>query len=208
MTVETIALIVGGAFILIAVIGGGFTIQEFTMPAIPWKGRLASGIIGTLFVTYSLAITLFFPLPGESPPNAGGPPPNAGGEATIYTDDLPSVSNDNVRVSGLRATSEHDPPQVNDRITIQFRLGPGVGAVEPVALGYTFIGARNPANANKDFGEGNYEKILTPHKSLLIESSILVTEEGVWSFWPCYAIGNTFCPDEWRAFQVAVVKMP
>ncbi|MCA1602849.1 MAG: hypothetical protein LC776_14865, partial [Acidobacteria bacterium] len=118
------------------------------------------------------------------------------------------MSNDNVRVSGLRAISEHNPPQVNDRIKIQFRLGLREGAVEPVVLGYTFTGARNPANANKDFGEGNYEKILTPHESLDIESSILVTEEGVWSFWPCYAIGNTFCPDEWRAFQVAVVKMP
>lgn len=207
MAAEAIALIAGIAFILIAIIGGGFTVSQLTIPAVPWQGRLASGIIGGLFIVYSVAVTLVPLLPGEPPPNAGGPPPSAGGEATIYTDDLPSVSNDNVRVSGLRAISEHDPPQVNDRIKIQFKLGLRNGEVEPVALGYAFIGARDPANANKDFGEDGYEKILTPHESLDIESSILVTEEGVWSFWPCYAIGNTFCPDEWRAFQVAVVKM-
>ncbi|MCA1604682.1 MAG: hypothetical protein LC775_04210 [Acidobacteria bacterium] len=208
MAAETIALIAGAAFILIAIIGGGFTVKELTIPAVPWRGRLVSGIVGVFFIAYSLTLTLVPLLPGESPPNAGGPPPSAGGETAIYTDDLPSVSNDNVRVSGLRAISEHNPPQVNDRIKIQFRLGLREGAVEPVVLGYTFTGARNPANANKDFGEGNYEKILTPHESLDIESTILVAEEGVWSFWPCYAIGNTFCPDEWRAFQVAVVKMP
>ncbi|MCA1602850.1 MAG: hypothetical protein LC776_14870 [Acidobacteria bacterium] len=63
MAAETIALIAGAAFILIAIIGGGFTVKELTIPAVPWRGRLTSGIVGVLFIAYSLTVTLVPLLP-------------------------------------------------------------------------------------------------------------------------------------------------
>ncbi|MGH3687755.1 MAG: hypothetical protein ACRDRE_03280 [Pseudonocardiaceae bacterium] len=125
------------------------------------------------------------------------------GTATIHADDQVSVSRDNIRVSGLGASSEHDPPRVNDRITIKFTLQNA--GQRPVALGYTFIGARNPTGTNKDFGEDNNGKVLAPSEKVDIKISMLATEKGVWKFWPCYTIENNFCPNEWRAFQVAIV---
>lgn len=160
-------------------------------------------IVGSTKLSGSLPVatdTGRTPTVPDMPPVAPSTDP---GTATIYADDQVSVSRDNIRVSGLGASSEHNLPRVNDRITIHFTLQ-NAGQL-PVALGYTFIGARNPTGANKDFGEGNNGKVLAPSETVDIKISMLVAEKGVWKFWPCYTIENNFCPDEWRAFQVAIV---
>jgi hypothetical protein len=63
---------------------------------------------------------------------------------------------------------------------------------EPAALESIFIGARDPAKKNIDFGHVNYETVLAPNEMIDIKNSIFATEKGVWKFWPCYMIGDTF----------------
>ena len=59
---------------------------------------------------------------------------------------------------------------------------------------------------NIDFGHVNYETVLAPNEMIDIKNSIFAIEKGVWKFWPCYMIGDTFYPDKWRAFQIHVVE--
>jgi hypothetical protein len=114
-----------------------------------------------------------------------------------------AISPDNIEVSGLRALSRNNPPQINDSVTVQFSLK-NVGQ-QPVTLKTAFIAARNPANENKDFAKEAYNRVLAPGDVVDIRSFIFVTEKGGWQFWPCYGIGNTLCPNEWQIFQITVV---
>ena len=125
-------------------------------------------------------------------------------EKVIHIDDAPATSPNNVRVLKITALSRNDPPQVNNRVTIHFSLQ-NVGQ-EPITLNSRFIGARDPADNNVDFGHENYDKVLAPDEVINIKNSTIVKEQGVWKFWPCYMIGNTYCPDEWRAFQILVER--
>lgn len=200
VTVQVIAFIFGAVLILIAIIGGGFTIKELIVPEVPRKGRIGSGIVGVLFIAYSILAP-----PAPSSPSADSPrlpPASTPGTATIYADDQPYTSNDGIEVSSLTATSDHNPPQLNDHITVQF-LFRNTGQ-QPVTLEYIFIGARDPAKTPKDFGEFDANKVLKSGEKTLFRSSILVNKTGIWTFFPCYLIGENYCPDTWRAFQVNV----
>ena len=206
VTVQVIAFIAGSAFILIAIIGGGFTVKEFDVPTVPPAGRIILGIIGGLFISISLLMTIIPSLSDES--SAGERSPNVSTphrEEVIHADDAMVISPHGIKVLRIRALSpKNDPPQVNDRITIRFSFE-NVER-EPVALKSIFIGARNPAKKNIDFGHTDYETVLAPGKTIDIESSTFATKKGVWKFWPCYIIGSTFCPDEWRAFPILTVE--
>ena len=203
-TIQVISFIAGAAFILIAVIGGGFAIKEITVPSVPKAGRIGLGIVGSLFISYSLLVTLIPILRdgrtiGENSTNV----PVSRREENIYANEAEDISPHGIKVLGLRALSLNDPPRVNDRITVQFSLQ-NVKR-DPIALNPIFIGARDPAGKNVDFGRANYEKVLAPDEVIDVKSSIIVTERGVWKFWPCYKTGGTYCPDEWRAFQIFVI---
>jgi hypothetical protein len=54
VTPEAVGLGMGGLFLLIAVVGGGFTAKELTIPTVPKWARMASGILGGLLLTFSL----------------------------------------------------------------------------------------------------------------------------------------------------------
>ncbi len=203
LTVQVIAFIAGSVFILIAIIGGGFIVKEFEFPTVPKTGRIVSGIVGVLFISVSILMAVIPILPAERSPgerSADASVPHR--EEAIYLDDAMATSPDGIKVSRIRALSQNDPPRVNDRITIHFSLQ-NVER-EPVALKSIFIGARDPAKKNIDFGHINYETVLAPNQMIDIKNSTFVTEGGVWKFWPCYMIGDTFCPDEWRGFRVLV----
>ena len=201
--------IVGSVLI---VFGGILLVRPGLITAVERAGLKISVPSGLVVLVLGAALILFPISPyypswneGSNAPNKpGGSPPATTGESAIYTDDSIAVSPDRIRVSGLRAISQHKPPRVNDYVTVKFTLRND--GERPVALGYTFIGARDPSRENNDFGEENHNKTLTPGDTLDISDSILVTKKGVWDFWPCYTIGATYCPDEWRAFQVAVTE--
>jgi hypothetical protein len=205
MTVPVVALIAGAVFALIAVVGGNFTVQVLNVPPIPKSGRIGSGAVGALFICYSMLATFVPTVPGgpsaEIPSNASRTP---GRDDVIHVDEPAVTSPDGIRLAEITALSQNNPPQVDDRIRILFSLQ-NVGR-EPVTLNSIFIGARNPMDNNVDFGHENYDTILVPDHVVQIENSIIVTENGIWKFWPCYTIGRTYCPDEWRAFQVLVKR--
>ncbi len=204
MAPETIALSGGLLFLLIAIVGGGFTIREIIMPRVPSWARVASLVVGVvLIVPFFVAVIS----PDQSGSTAGPPQPGTSGpsgETLIYSDTKSDVSNDEIEVSGLRATGQQTRPAVGDRIKVEFSLK-NVGS-ETVTFEETFIGARDPAGNNEDFGHSNAGKALPPGDAVEISSSLIVDSAGTWQFWPCYVlqIGNqsAFCPDEWRAFQV------
>lgn len=200
VTVQTISLIVGAIFIAIALVGGGVTVKEVSVPPLPKAGRISAGVIGVIFICYGALVNYIPILSGEpgTPSPTGAPE-----EILIYADGEISISRDKVRVAGLKAFSQHNPPHVNDRITIKFSLQNDTGQL--LTLRTVFAGARDPANENKDFGEG-VDVTLAPSQGIGFKSSIIVTESGVWQFWPCYTIGDIYCPNEWRSFQVAVVE--
>jgi hypothetical protein len=207
MTPEAVALLGGLLFLLIAIVGGGFTVREIIMPGVsPWA-RAAALVVGVLVVPY------FATDPSPSPTRAAAadsPPPSADTaprEGVVHEDGERDVSQDGIEVSGLRASGEHPKPAAGDRIRIQFLLR-NVGS-SAVTFEETFIAARNPGDDNKDFGHGNEGDLLAPGDAVKISSSIVLDARGIWQFFPCYALhtrgeASSYCPDEWRAFDVLV----
>jgi hypothetical protein len=224
MTPETVGLLGGLLFLMIAVVGGGFTIKEIIMPRVPRWVRAASLLVGlTLLAPYfahelgsrptvsstpagssSASLTASSGFAGGSSSSGPSTPP---GESVVWADNGRRVSPDRIEVSGLLATGKHgNPAAIGDQIKVQFSLhNAGSSAVR---FGETFIGARNPDGDNKDFNDDHEGELFAPGATVKISSSIVVDAPGTWEFWPCYILrtpgGESDCPDEWRAFQVSV----
>jgi hypothetical protein len=206
MGAETVALLGGLLFLLLAIVGGGFTVKEIIMPRVPTWTRVVCLLVGALLVVpYFLGtagsaqrgLTVAGSAPRAAPP---------AGQTVLFSEEESTVSTDGIEVSGLLAAGERKPPVVGDRIEIQFSLeNVGSGAV---TFEETFIGARNAAWGNKDFGHENTGVVASPGKAVRVSRSIVVDAPGTWEFWPCYSLRDrgevTFCPDEWRAFQLLV----
>lgn len=211
MEVRPILGIIGLALVVIAAGSGRFfeirRIRRLELSD-EWRvGLLITGLLvlcGVLFIPGSLSEFPHLPPPGSHEEKT--PSPDSPREAAIYIDDQVATSPDKIKVFGITATSQHDPPRVNDRITIQFSLQ-NIGQ-QPVALESTFIGARDPEKQNKDFSAENRRKILKPSEIANIKGSIAVSKKGVWKFWPCYTIGSGYCPNEWQSFSKDVVEHP
>jgi hypothetical protein len=215
MKPESVALLGGLLFLLIAIVGGGFTIKEIIMPGVPRWGRMASLLVGVALVVPYFANALeeragrsgvsSTPGPnGAAARLAASSPPAS--QQPVFEDSAPHKSQDGIEVSGLLATGEHADVSVGDRITVQFSLR-NAGS-EAATFEYAFIAARNPRDDNVDFGEAEQGTVLAPGDTLDISSSIIVDFAGVWEFWPCYYLraggGESECPDEWRRFEVPV----
>lgn len=50
MTPQTVALLGGVLFLLLAIVGGGFSIKEITMPRVPTWARVACLLVGMVLV--------------------------------------------------------------------------------------------------------------------------------------------------------------
>jgi hypothetical protein len=117
-------------------------------------------------------------------------------------------SPDDIEVSDVSATADHDPPVIGDDINVDFSLK-NVGP-DPVTFVETFIGARgpDPGDSNEDFGHANSGKVLDSGETVEISGTIVFDVSGVWTFFPCYSLPpeaeDNFCPSEWRSFQVLV----
>lgn len=210
MDAKTVALLGGLLFLLLAIVGGGFSIREINMPSIPGWARVACLFVGVGLVV-PWVLTEVASDQDESPPAAvagrfTSTADGSGAEDVIHEDGEGYVSPDGIEVSGLRATGKHNPPAPGDRILIQFSLK-NVGS-DPVTFEETFIGVRNPDDENEDFGHENEGVVFKPGSAVDINQSVLVDKAGTWEFWPCYTLKvggeGIFCPDEWRAFEVLV----
>jgi len=58
VTPETIGLVAGVLFLLIAVVGGGFTVKELQIPRVPMPARVTSGVLGIAFIAFGVYAVL------------------------------------------------------------------------------------------------------------------------------------------------------
>jgi hypothetical protein len=206
MGAETVALLGGLLFLLLAIVGGGFTVKEIIMPRVPIWARLVCLLVGAVLVVPYFLGTVGSAQSGVTVAAAEPRPAPPAGQTVLFSEAESTVSADGIEVSGLLATAERKPPVVGDRIEIQFSLenaGSGARTFEEA-----FIGGRNPGWDNKDFGHENTGVVISPGKAVRVSHSIVVDAAGTWEFWPCYSLRErgevTLCPDEWRSFQVLV----
>ncbi|HEY2764052.1 MAG TPA: hypothetical protein VGJ13_08590 [Pseudonocardiaceae bacterium] len=206
MSVEVVALGGGILFLLVAIVGGGFAIREIALPKVPKWARVASGVFGILLLLPFMLTTLQEGVAGYATPPAGNdldhqPPGRASSGIEIDTE--PATTDDQIRLMGLAASVRNDPPRVGDTITVNYSLT-NIGN-QPIQMEYTFVGARNPADENRDSEDTNEGKVLEPGATIQTEGRIFLSGAGTWKLWPCYALpGGRFCPDEWKAFNFIV----
>jgi hypothetical protein len=206
MSPEAVALLGGLLFLLIAIVGGGFTAKEISLPGVPGWARVAS---------LALGLALVVPYVAQSLRSGETGSPETVSAASI---DLPArspdgvikdarnrrdVSPDRIEVSGLVATSAKSHPVVGDSVDVEFTLRNV--ASEAVALDDAFVGVRTPDSENGDFANSDRRTVLKPHQTLTVNGSRVFDAAGTWTIFPCYELSTgEYCPSEWRAFQVLV----
>jgi hypothetical protein len=194
MAPETVSLVASVMFLLIALVGGGFSARELVIPRIPNWARVVSALLGIAFA-----------LPALWPPDSTLVGSQAR-ETTIYLDTYEDTSSEKLRLSSLEARSVRNPPSVGDRITIIFTLT-NVGR-KSFPLVATFVAAHDPTENSRSFGISNPHATLAPNARVTVKTSVIPDSAGSWSFWPCYAFEKngqeTYCPNEWKAFPVSV----
>lgn len=225
MDSDVIALLGGLLFLLLALVGGGFSIKEISMPKIPAMARAACLVVGVVLVLLAFVPSLRddptqladddvaaepASTNGSLDTTAGstGSPSVDAGAVVLWEDPDPSVAeNDGIEVSGLRATGDQEPPNVDDQIEIEYTLR-NVGS-NPVTFNFTFTGVRGPGDRWADTGEDNNGATVQPGEALSISHPILLDAAGAWMIWPCYQVRTadgspSECPDEWNRFFVTV----
>lgn len=206
MSPEAVALLGGLLFLLIAIVGGGFTAKEISLPGVPGWARVASLALG-------LALLLPYFVQNLRSDETRSP-----GAVSAAAFDLPSpspdgvledardrrdVSPDGIEVSGLMATSAGSRPGVGDSVDVEFTLR-NVGQ-EAIALDDAFVGVRTPDDENGDFANSDRRAVLKPHQAVTVSGSRVFDAAGTWTIFPCYELSTgEYCPSEWRAFQVLV----
>ena len=131
MEPRTVGLLGGLLFLLIAIVGGGFTVRELVLPAVPGWARVASLAVGAALVVPYFAGGLA----GDAAPSrtaahvharvAPNAKPHAAAGRYRFVDEDPELSPENLEVSGLRASGPHTRPVVGDRIAVRFVLRNG-----------------------------------------------------------------------------------
>jgi hypothetical protein len=205
---NTITLLAGVLFLLIAVVGGGFTIERMQIPPVPRWSRIAAGVLGVAFLAGFLVSSLHSAQqePGRAAadvaPTQTTSSPTPGGTQTVelFRFAGPERSPDGLELVEFIATSSHSEPGVGDVITIRFTLRNS--SPHPIRVS-PFVAARSPSDANKDTGQ-SAPRALTPGENIPTSASLVADQKGSWSFWPCYDLGSRECPDEWQLHRVTV----
>ena len=207
MDTETVALLGGLLFLLLALVGGGFTIREIIMPQIPTWARVACLAVGAgLLLRFVLVDTGAGD--DRTPADAAGGSPTAqytspDGRVVLRKDDGPHQSPEGIELTGLVATSNQETPDVGDEVTLEFSLENVSG--ETLTLEETFIGIRNPENESRDDAHENEGRVFAAGDVIDVNASIVVDSAGMWTFWPCYLLDSgSGCPDTWRRIEILV----
>jgi len=197
MTSETATLLVGVLFLLIAIVGGGFSAKEITIPSVPKWARIVCAILGSAFVLLFAFTTLSTKIPNLPE-----------GTTIIYSNNQADITPHNLAFVQLKAKAALNPPLVNDSITIDFSLK-SVGKT-PIELDSgTFMAVRNPGGQNVFIPRLNANRVIQPNETIETEISVVVDSKGSWELNPCYklkdeSIEGGFCPEEWKGFIVTV----
>lgn len=198
MDPKTIELLAGIIFLLIAVVGGGFVIEKLKIPRVPPWARIISGFLGLIF------FILYINFKPSLPP----PPPDRDREHIIYEDKEPDTNFHNIRFLTLTAKCVHDPPRVNDRVTVEFKLQNA--ADKPIKILGTYVTAYDPSEQNRDFGFSNKNKLLMPQEVIKTKGSVIVSVPGTWELGPHYALREKWdgehYPGHWKRFPLPVVQ--
>jgi hypothetical protein len=219
MDAEVVALLGGLLFLLLALVGGGFTVKEIIMPTIPKWARAACLLVGVTLVVVSFvrfdsqpeqAVVTEVGAPAASPQttptvSATSASPAPGFPVVIYGDPSDSTAEEHgIQVSGLRASAQDAAVGVGEQILVEFSFE-NVGTA-PVTFGETFIGVRTPGDDWADTGAENQGAVLEPGDVLDVSSTVPFGAPGTWKLWPCYILeaGSEECPDEWQRFFVTV----
>ena len=108
-TTEGLLLLIGGLFLMIGLIGGGFEVSAAKIPPVGKKGRIGSSIAGIIFLTLAIrSIAL------HEAQTAPSPPPSAPKQATTDTNvpDASIVKQSSRGDAGTRETTPRErPPQ-------------------------------------------------------------------------------------------------
>jgi hypothetical protein len=203
MSPETVALAAGILFLLIGVVGGGFSVEKAQIPQVPTWGRIVSSLIGLSFLGWFVYTSL--PDSGEDSTRFVEAERTAGAtDGVVHEDPEPAVAtSDGIEVSRILVTGE-EPVTVDARVTMSYRLTNLTERV--VELDYTFIGVRDPDDENRD-EEVDAGISLGPGESTDVRQTLLLDRAGTWTIWPCYVLpGDLSCPDDWRSFQVSVTS--
>ena len=209
MAPDTIALLAGVVFLLIAVVGGGFSVERLQIPTVPRWSRVVAGVVGVAFIAGFLVSSLQdprAPTPGSSTslqsPAAASSGPAGDETVELFRFAGPERSPDGVELRDFVLTAGRSEPMVGDVITARFTLRNGTR--QPIRLS-TFVAARSPRGDHEDTGESAARR-LSPGEDLPTMASLTVDSTGSWSFWPCYGLGSGECPDEWQLHQVTVAR--
>jgi hypothetical protein len=208
MSPEAVALVGGLLFLLIAVVGGGFTAKEIAIPGVPGWGRIASLAVGVALVVPYFSEALrsdAAPLPDARIAASTGDSAAVSGSTVHDARDRLAVSRDGLEVSGLLATTDGSEPAVGDSIEVAFTLRNA--GTDAVSLTDAFVGVRTPGDENGDFANADEPIVLQPGETIDVGGSRVFDGDGLWTLFPCYQLATgKYCPDEWRAFQVLVQR--
>jgi hypothetical protein len=212
---NAIALLAGILFLVIAVVGGGFTIERLQVPTVPNWSRIASAVLGVLFVGGFFYTSMSNPDPvntqtadpnstqdTQAPQTPAPATSTAPGVAVLHDFSGSVVTADGVELTQFRVSGPDPEPSVGDTLTVDFSIQNA--GQDSILLDFTFVGARAPGDENNDFGEANQDKTLAPGESLTMQHSVVVDQAGSWSIWPCYEVLGHDCPAEWNSFPVNV----
>jgi hypothetical protein len=196
MSSQTATLLAGVLFLLLAIIGGGFSAREFTFPSIPKWARVVSGILGLAFILLFILLTL-------SP--TGSAPPSLGTKV-IRSDTASDVTPQSIAFVKLEARAAHNPPLVNDVIQVKFSIRNAGNSPLKLDSG-TFLSVRNPSGQNVFIPRQNADRTIQPNEVVETDASVVVSGPGAWELWPCYKLVDEqggFCPSEWKSFIINV----
>jgi hypothetical protein len=204
-------LLAGILLLVIAVVGGGFTIERVQVPPVPGWSRVASGVLGVAFMGGFLFSVLRSDTSPEhradtveapSPTAAASPDEGGARVVELFRFAGPDVSPDDLELTDFTGVSAGSDPVVGDSVTLRFTLrNAGRSSVEVS----TFVASRSPSDEHADSPE-SAARPLPPGQTVTTNASVVTDEAGSWSLWPCYPIGERECPDEWQIHTVPVVE--
>jgi hypothetical protein len=199
MTGEPFLLYAGVVFLLIALVGGGFSVKEVKLPPVAGWARLLAGLLGAAFV-------LLYFLPLDDDPDGD----QAGGPYTLHRQEVGALGVDGLQVLDFVVTSPRREPRVGDTLTLTFTLRAVETPAAPTRLVGTYVSTEAPSGENLDFGWSRTDLELVEGASLTGMHQATLPQAGTWTLWPCYALdlpggeGEDVWCRRWNAIDLVV----
>lgn len=169
----TVLLIAAIVFLMIAVIGGGFTFQQFSVAGqVPTWGRALSALIGVVLLAFVACRTTDVLCP------LCGCPPSACEIVCVSGSDGPH----GLRSSGIAAHAGSNCATA----VIDFTL---INAGEqPLRVVATYLSSLDPTGAERDFAWSRKNRTIAVGEGLTASHTVPLDRSGTWEVWPCYAL--------------------